>query len=120
MRATGLPVMLGIIGLLATGLACGGDSSLPISETVSPEGITWVLRTLDGEPVLDGTFVWMRLYGDEFEGVDGCNRYFGGHQDGKPVAGADGGFDAPPTPARSSGVKFLKASMNRLTGTLSC
>ena len=96
MRATGLPVMLGIISLLAAGLACGGNSSPSASGTASPEGVTWALQTLDADPVLDGTFVWMRLYGDEFEGLDGCNRYFGGHKDGKPVASADGGFDAPP------------------------
>lgn len=88
--------MLGLIGLLAAGVACGGNSSPPVSGILNPEGVTWALQTLDGDPVLDGTFVWMRLYGDEFEGVDGCNRYFGGHQDGKPVASADGRFDAPP------------------------
>ena len=96
MRAIGLTVTLGITGLLATGLACGGNSSPSVSGTASPEGVTWVLQTLDGEPVLDGTFLWMRLDGDEFEGLDGCNRYFGGHEDGKPVASADGRFDAPP------------------------
>ena len=96
MRATELAVILGIIGLLAAGVACGGNSSPSGSGNLNPEGVTWVLQTLDGEPVLDGTFVWMRLYGDEFEGLDGCNRYFGGHKDGKPVASDDGGFDAPP------------------------
>lgn len=90
-----LAVLLAI-SLLAAGVACGGDFSLSGSGAASPEGVTWVLQTLDGEPVLDGTFLWMRLYGDEFEGLDGCNRYFGGHKDGKPVASADGGFDAPP------------------------
>ena len=96
MRAIGLPVMLGIIGLLAAALACDGDSSPSVSETASPEGVTWVLRTLDGEPVVDGTFVWMRLDGNEFGGLDGCNTFGGRHEDGKPVASADGGFDAPP------------------------
>ena len=96
MRAIGLAVTLGIIVLLAAGVACGGDSSQPVSENASPEGVTWVLQTLDGEPVLDGTFVWLRMDGDEYEGLDGCNRYGGWHEDGKPVASADGEFDAPP------------------------
>ena len=97
MRAMRLAVLLGIISLLAAGIACGGDSSGWASETMNPEGVTWVLQTLDGEPVLDGTFVWLRVDGNEFEGLDGCNRYFGWHEDGTPVASADGGFEDPPT-----------------------
>ncbi len=97
MRAMKLAVLLGIISLLAAGVACGGDSSGSASETMNPEGVTWVLQTLDGEPVLDGTFVWLRVDGNEFEGLDGCNRYFGWHEDGTPVASADGGFEDPPT-----------------------
>ena len=96
MRAIGLRVMLGTIGLLVAAIACGGDFSTSVSWTASPEGVTWVLRSIYGEPVLDGTFVWMRLYGDAYEGLDGCNRYFGRHQDGKQVASTDGRFDAPP------------------------
>ena len=96
MRGIRLAVILGIIGLLAAGVACGGDSSQSGSETASPEGVTWVLRTLDGEPVLDGTFLWMRLDGNEYGGLDGCNTFGGRHEDGKPVSSADGGFDAPP------------------------
>ncbi len=97
MRAIRLAVILGTIGLLAAGVACGGDSPRPVSGTASPEGVTWVLQTLDGEPVLDGTFVWLRLDGNEFEGLDGCNRYFGWHEDGTPVASVNGEFEAPPT-----------------------
>ena len=51
MRATGLAVILGIIALLVAGVACGGDSSQSVSGTASPEGVTWVLRTIYGEPV---------------------------------------------------------------------
>ena len=97
MRAIGLPVILGIVGLLATGLACGGDSPRSASETTSLEGDAWVLQKLDGEPVLDETFVWMKLDGDEYEGLDGCNTFGGRHEDGKPVASANGEFDAPPS-----------------------
>ena len=106
MRAIRLAVILGIIGLLAAGVACGGDSAGSTSETLNPEGVTWVLRTLDGEPVLDGTFVWMRLDGNEYEGLDGCNVFGGRHQDGKPVASADGGFDAPPSSSTAIGCEI--------------
>ena len=97
MRAIGLAVILGIIGLLAVGVACGGDSPRPVSETASPEGVTWLLEALYGEPVLDGTFVWLRLEGNTYGGLDGCNTFGGRHEDGTPVASSDGEFDAPPT-----------------------
>ena len=74
----------------------------PPTATASPEGVTWVLRTLDGEPVLDGTFLWMRLDGNTYGGLDGCNTFGGRHEDGKPVASADGGFDAPPETFRTA------------------
>ena len=77
-------------------------TSEPPIVTASPEGVTWVLRTLDGEPALDGTFLWMRLDGNEYGGLDGCNTFGGRHQDGKPVASADGGFDAPPGTFRTA------------------
>lgn len=96
MRAIAVAVILGTIGLLAAGAACGGDSSMPASGTASPEGVTWVLRTMYEEPVLDGTFVWLRLDGAEHEGVDGCNRYGGTNQHDMPVAGEDGEFNPAP------------------------
>ena len=106
MRAIGLAVTLGIIGLLAAGVACGGDSSPSLTENASPEGVTWVLHTLYGEPVIDGTFVWLRLDGDEYEGLDGCNRFGGRHEDGKQVATANGEFNAPPTAMTLIGCKI--------------
>ena len=96
MRAIGLAVILGIIGLLAVGVACGGDSPRPVSGNAGPEGVTWVLETLLGEPLLDGSFVWLRLDGDEYEGQDGCNRYGGMNPHMMPVAGDDGEFNPPP------------------------
>ena len=97
MRAIGLAAILWIIALLAAGVACGGDPPRSVSETASPEGVTWVLQTLYGEPVLDGTFVWLRLDGDEYGGLDGCNRYGGMNQHGTPVDGDEGEFNPPPT-----------------------
>ena len=96
MRAMKLAVLLGIISLLAAGVACGGDSSGSASETMNPEGVTWVLQAMYGEPVLDGTFVWLRMDGDDYGGVDGCNRYGGANRNGRPVVGDDGKFDPQP------------------------
>ena len=90
-------VMLGALGLLAMSVACGGDgSSQSPFEIPNPEGVTWVLQTMYGEPVLDGTFVWLRLDGDGYEGLDGCNRYGGQSGNGTQVVGADGEFNALP------------------------
>ena len=78
----------------------------PAPTTQIPDGSTWVLQTLDGDPVLGGTFVWLRLDGDTYSGLDGCNTFGGRFEDGKPVAGDDGEFNAPPT------------SLGRLLGAL--
>ena len=71
----------------------GGHSGRSVPESASPEGVTWVLETLHGEPVIDGTFVWLWLEGNTYEGVDGCNNYGGVNQHGTPVVGEDGGFN---------------------------
>ena len=93
MRATAIALTLGVIGLLATVAACGENSGRPAPGNASPEGVTWVLQTMYGEPVVDGTFVWLWLEGDAYEGVDGCNNYGGVHQHGAPVVGDEGEFD---------------------------
>lgn len=95
MRAIGIAAILGIIALLAA-VACSGDSSPTVSRTAGPEAVTWVLETLYGEPVLDGTSVWLRMEGDDYEGLDGCNRYGGANRNGRPVVGDDGKFDPQP------------------------
>ena len=84
------------LALLAVGVACGGDGSGSASEAMNPEGVTWVLREMYGEPVLDGTFVWLRLDGNDYEGVDGCNQYGGANRNGRPAVGDDGKFDPQP------------------------
>ena len=89
----GLTVLLTAVGLLAMGVACGGDFSGSPHETKNPEGVTWVLQAMYGEPLLDGTFVWLRMDGDDHGGVDGCNQYGGANRNGRPVVGDDGKFD---------------------------
>ena len=92
-----LAVLLVITGLLASSVACGREGpSQSDSETASPEGVTWVLQTMYGAPVVDGTFVWLRIDGDDYGGVDGCNRYGGANRNGRPVVGDKGDFDPQP------------------------
>ena len=74
----------------------GAATTPPAPTTQIPDGSTWILQTLDGGPVLGGTFVWLRLDGDAYSGFDGCNTFGGRFEDGKPVAGDDGEFNAPP------------------------
>ena len=93
MRVAVIALTLGVIGLLAMVVACGEDSPRPAPESASPEGVTWVLQTMYGEPVVDGTFVWLRLDGDSYGGTDGCNDYGGVNQHGAPVVGDEGEFD---------------------------
>ena len=108
--ATGLTVILVIAGLLAASLACSSpdgatpsgagtsnDPSRPAATVPSPDGSTWVLHRLDGSPPIAGTFAWLNLDGDTYNGVDGCNEFGGRSENGSPVAGADGEFTAPST-----------------------
>ena len=60
-----------------------------------PDGVTWVLESLDGRPLIEGTFATLKLNGDSYGGVDGCNSFGGRSEDGTPVADADGTFSAP-------------------------
>ena len=92
-----LAVLLAAVGLLAASSACSGEgSSQSASETISPAGATWVLQSMYGEPVLDGTFVWLRIDRDSYEGRDGCNRYGGANRNERPVVGDDGKLDPQP------------------------
>ena len=55
-------------------------------------GATWVLASLDGRSVIDDTYLFLRVDGNVIEGFDGCNSLWGRHEDGTPIAKADGTF----------------------------
>ena len=108
MWPNGLAVILAIAGLFLASISCSNaDVATPTKgitavaptppTTQIPDGSTWVLQTLDGHPVLGGTFVWLRLDGDTYSGFDGCNTFGGRFEGGKPIASGDGEFAAPPT-----------------------
>ena len=105
----GLATILAIAGLFLAGVACTGpDAALPdLNRTdeeplragttaPSPGDSTWVLQMLDGSAPIEGTVTWVKLEGDNYSGVDGCNTFGGRSEDGTPVAGGDGSFTAPP------------------------
>ena len=55
-------------------------------------GAMWVLASLDGRSVIDDTHLFLRVDGSVIEGFDGCNSLWGRHEDGTPIAKADGIF----------------------------
>lgn len=57
---------------------------------------TWVLESLDGQPVIEESAVTLRIGDSWIDGIDGCNSYGGRSEEGTPVAGADGVFSIPP------------------------
>ena len=110
MSAIKLTFILFIAGLFLAGIACtnpdgatpngnktGGGPLRSASTNPPPDGPTWVLHLQDGSTPIEGTFVWLKLDGDTYSGLDGCNTFGGRSEDGTPVAGADGSFTAPST-----------------------
>ena len=70
-----------------------GDAGRPsgkASELLN--GATWVLVSLDGRPVIEDTYLFLRVDGNTLEGFDGCNSLWGKREDGTPIGKADGTF----------------------------
>ena len=59
-------------------------------EALPVEGI-WLLDSLDGRPLIEGSVVTLRVKVDSVGGSDGCNRYGGQTEKGSPFD-ADGAF----------------------------
>lgn len=71
-------------------------TSLPVSEEVElPIGATLVLESVDGKPVVEGSFVELEIGEEWATGFDGCNGYGGRPPEGVPIFGAEGAFAAP-------------------------
>ena len=96
--------MLGL--LLALSLACGGSGDVPTptqdTPTATPgptstDGPIWVLQRLNRKPVIRiwGTVLTLYTSEDSAEGYDGCNGFFGSHEDGSRVAQPDGTISFP-------------------------
>ena len=72
-------------------------TSVPVSEEVElPIGATWVLESVDGKPVVEGSFVELEIGEEWASGFDGCNGYGGRIPEGGAIFGAAGAFAAPP------------------------
>ena len=72
-------------------------TNVPVSEEVElPIGATLVLESVDGKPVVEGSFVELEIGEEWATGFDGCNGYGGRPPEGVPIFGAEGAFAAPP------------------------
>ena len=60
------------------------------------DGGTWILESVDGQPLIDGTYATLTIDGPQFGGFDGCNSFGGRHETGKPVVKPDGTISVPP------------------------
>ena len=90
--------------LLALSWACGGprdmlispqDTPSPTQTPMSAAGQIWVLETLNGAPVIEGTELTLSIGETDAGGLDGCNSFFGSHEDGSLVARSDGTISFP-------------------------
>ncbi len=66
------------------------------AQSVLPGDATWVLDSLDGRPIIENSFVTLKIDEDWLVGYDGCNSYRGRFEDGRPIADAGGMFSGPP------------------------
>ena len=61
---------------------------------LSGNGI-WVLESLDGDPIVEDSFVQVEISENRADGYDGCNWFGGSSEDGTPVADESGVFSFP-------------------------
>ena len=57
-----------------------------------PNGVRWNLESLDGRPLLKGSFIAFTVDGNSYGGGDGCNSFGGRTESAVPVADRDGSF----------------------------
>ena len=90
--ANSVVAILGIVGLLVLGVACSSREPPP-KETPEPTTswdnplqlrVTWVLKSLNGSPIVEETFIALTVFEDSVGGTDGCNSYGIGSDDGPP------------------------------------
>ena len=74
-------LLLGIIGFLVLTLACGGPSW---EDPLQPR-VTWVLESVNDNPVIEGVPIDLTIYDDSLGGFDGCNSYGIGDDYGPPL-----------------------------------
>lgn len=72
---TAVPVTTSTLVPTLTNVASPEQTKLPVDGT-------WIVESLPGRPIIDGTFLWVEMREDQFSGYDGCNRITGFSEDG--------------------------------------
>ena len=67
----------------------------PTPTRLPVDGETWILESVDGQPLVHGMYATLTIDGPQFGGFDGCNSFGGRHEDGKPVVKPDGTISVP-------------------------
>ena len=84
------------VDLVESLIAGNGVAETPERETTEmPDGVKWVLETVDGSPLIEDTFASLFIRPDGYIGFDGCNSFGGISEDGTLVTKPDGMFSAP-------------------------
>ena len=109
MQTADLVVVLFITVMLIVGIACSGPppatppeiavvTAVPKPSPTRPSigGATWILKSIDGQPPIAGTYATLTVNGPQFGGFDGCNSFGGRHESGTPVISPDGEISLPP------------------------
>ena len=107
--AHGPTLLLAIALLMTVGIACTGARTVPqpeiavVAEVPEPtptvasiDGATWILESVDGQPLIAGTYLTLTINGPQFGGFDGCNSFGGRHESGTPVVKPNGTISVPP------------------------
>ena len=82
-------VELGVPTLVPASASAPSQMALPVD-------VTWILDSLDGRPIIENSFVTLKIDEELLVGYDGCNSYGGRFEDGRPIADAVGMFSGPP------------------------
>jgi len=94
-----LPQITGLTLLLMLLIACGTPqptpTPIPPIATSTLEGTEWVLISLNGEGLIEGTEITLNFEKEFLGGFMGCNRYGGGPDSGKYIATDDGTLTIP-------------------------
>ena len=84
------------VGVVESLIAGSGATETPkTAASETPDGVTWMLESVDGSPLTDDTFATVKVNADWYGGFDGCNAFWGRNEDGTLVAKPDGTFSAP-------------------------
>ena len=109
----------------ASGIPLESSGATPISPVPTPtrlpiDGETWILDSVDGQPLINGTYATLTINGPQLGGFDGCNSFGGRHESGNPVVNRNGGISVPPFARTAAGCPTpeILEQANRYLGSM--